>query len=96
MNHFSQRAERFSFKGPDLLAAVLAALRSRCAGRINRDSTREAARTRMITTGILRIILPMVPLAIIKGQKATMVVRTENITGRPTSSVPSTAALKEP
>ena len=64
----------------------------RCAGRISRDSTREIKSIGITTNGITLMNFPIVPLTKTSGRNAATVVRTENMTGRPTSMVPSIAA----
>ena len=79
---------RFSFFGPESRLCPAGLLLDRWHGRIKSDSMSDPSRTTMITIGMLRIIFPIIPVAIRSGAKATMVVRTEKITGRPTSVVP--------
>ena len=94
MKFFNPRAMRVPFFLSVVGSADTCLFLERWAGRINRDSTSEPKSTTMTTSGMLRSSLPMTPLPMSRGPKATMVVRTEKITGRPTSMAPSVAALK--
>ena len=94
MMRLSQREARFSRMPPEAQAAMPRRLCMRCDGKMKSDSTSDPSSTTMTTMGILRMKLPMTPPASSSGQKATMVVSTAKTTGRPTSSVPSTAPCR--